>query len=85
MSRSLKTVAREVAKYRLDVGGKRVPLSRLGIVLLFVANGMKIINRGSIFCTPVLLAVKSVELGSDRISWGHWCDVKPGTHYPHFT
>ena len=23
----------------------------------------------------LLLAVKSVELGSDRILWGHWCDV----------
>lgn len=30
-----------------------VPLSRQGIVLLFVAYGMKIINVGSIFCTAV--------------------------------
>ena len=45
-----------------------MPLSPLGFVLLFVAYGMKIINGGSMFCTPVLSAVKSVELGSDRIS-----------------
>jgi hypothetical protein len=68
MSRSLKTVAREMAKYRLDVGGPRVALSRLGIVLLFVTNGMKIINGGGNLYS-------SVELGSDRISWGQWCDV----------
>ena len=75
MSRSLRTVAREMAKYRKDVGGPRVPLSGLRIVLLFLANGIKIINGGSIRCTPALSAVTSVELGSDRISWGHWCDV----------
>lgn len=75
MSRSLKTVARKMAKYRYDVGGPRVPLSGLGIVLLFLANGIQIINGGSIRCTPVLSAVTSVELGSDKISWGHRCDV----------
>ena len=52
-----------------------MPLSGLGIVILFLANGIKIMNGGSICCTPVLSAVKSVERGSDRISRGHWCDV----------
>jgi hypothetical protein len=52
-----------------------VPLGCLGIVLSLVASGMKIINGSSIFCTPILSAVKSMELGSDRISWGHWFDV----------
>jgi hypothetical protein len=54
MSRAVKTVAIEMAKYRLNVGGPRVPLSRLGTVLLYGENGMKIITGGSIFRIPVI-------------------------------
>ena len=83
-SGSLKTVARQLVKYRLDLMGQRLDgtkeaLNEQRIIHLSMGNEMKTINLELLAHQRILSVVETIQFVSNTTSHsvlrGHWCDI----------